>query len=69
MNGDIKNFRGTVMSCDAEVSDWADLNRMVHNEEKHFEYMGNYMDDDSDSVWAMFSDADSFRKFYVVEVN
>ena len=69
MIGDIKNFRGTVMNCDAVVSDWAELNRMVFNEDKHFIYVGNYMDDDSDSVWAMFEDAKKFRCFYVVEVN
>jgi hypothetical protein len=38
---------------------------MNDHSEKFFEYLGNYMDDDSDTVWAMFGD---FPKRYVIEI-
>ena len=58
-----KHFYDTEMKCSALVVDWCELNKL-NNEAKDFlQYLGNYMDDDSNSVWALFGD---FPKRYCV---
>ena len=61
----IKHFHDT-MRCSAEVVDWAKLNRINDKAEDFLHYLGNYMDDDSTSVWALFAD---FPKRYCVLIN
>lgn len=68
MIGDIKNFHESEMKCSAIVTDWAHINVMNHHSENFFEFMGNYMDDDSDTVYAMFKDVDHDKK-YVIEID
>lgn len=63
---EIKHFHETEMSCSAEVVDWAKLNQLNGKAANFFEYLGNYMDDDSTSVWALFGD---FPKRYCVLIN
>lgn len=66
MTGEVKHFHGTVMKCSAIVTDWVELNKLNNRSDRFFEYLGNYMDDDSDTVWAMFGD---FPKRYVIKID
>lgn len=66
MIGEIKHFHESEMKCSAIVTDWAELNKMNAKAEDFFIYLGNYMDDDSNTVWAMFGD---FPKRYVVKID
>ena len=61
----IKHFHDT-MSCGAEVVDWVKLNQINDKAGDFLQYLGNYMDDDSTSVWALFGD---FPKRYCVLIN
>lgn len=58
----IKHFHNA-MSCSAEVVDWVKLNQINDKAEDFLLYLGNYMDDDGNSVWALFGD---FPKRYCV---
>jgi hypothetical protein len=62
----IKHFHDTEISCSAELVDWAKLNQLNDKAANFFEYLGNYMDDDSTSVYALFGD---FPKRYCVKID
>lgn len=53
---EVKHFHDSEMKCSALVADWAELNKLNDRSENFFEYLGNYMDDDSNTVWALFGD-------------
>ena len=62
----VKHFHEAVIKCSAKVVDWATLNKLNDKAEKFFEYLGNYMDDDSNTVWAVFGD---FPVRYCVKID
>ena len=59
----IKHFHNTDIKCSAMVVDWVELNKLNDKSDDFFQYFGNYMDDDSNSSWAVFGD---FPKRYCV---
>ena len=59
----VKHFHDTEMKCSAIVVDWAKLDKLNNEAENFLDYLGNYMDDDSNSVWALFGD---FPKRYCI---
>lgn len=61
---EIKHFH-KALYC-AEVVDWAKLNQLNDEADDLFVYFGNYMDDDSTSVYALFSD---YRIQYCVPIS
>lgn len=50
---EIKHFHKALYG--AEVVDWAKLNQLNDEADDLFVYVGNYMDDDNTSVYALFS--------------
>lgn len=69
MNGEIKNFYESEMKCSATVIDWIELDKLNSKANDFFDYLGNYMDDDSTTVYAMFADDSYDRKKYVVKID
>lgn len=60
---EIKHFHET-MKC--EVVDWAKLNQLNDEADDLFVYLGNYMDDDGTSVYALFS---GYPRWYCVPIS
>lgn len=48
------HFHDTVMKCSAKLVDWVELNKINDSSEVFLNYLGNYFDDDSTSVYALF---------------
>ena len=56
---EVKHFHESKIKCSAIVVDWVELNKLNHKSDdgktpRLLKYLGNYMDDDSTSVWAVF---------------
>lgn len=50
-----RNFYDTELGCNAILVDWAKLNKINSEPSKDLmKYFGNYFDDDSNSVYAVF---------------
>lgn len=66
MTGEVRHFHDSEIKCSAIVVDWAELNKLNDRAEEFFLYLGNYFDDDSNTVWAVFGD---FPKRYCIAIN
>jgi hypothetical protein len=66
MNGEVKHFHDSEIKCSAIVTDWAELNKLNDRAEEFFLYLGNYFDDDSNTVWAVFGDR---PRRYCIKIN
>ena len=58
---EIKNFYETEMRCCATVVDWATLNKINDKADYFLAYFGNYLDDDTAVVYAIFGVFDGER--------
>lgn len=63
---EVKHFHNTEIKCSAFVCDWIELNKLNDESKDFFKYLGNYMDDDNNTVWAVFGE---FPKRYCVKID
>lgn len=62
---EVIHFHDSVMKCSAILVDWAKLNKLNDTSTEFFKYLGNYMDDNSTTTYALFGD---FPKRYCVKL-
>ena len=63
---DVKHFHDTEIRCSAIVVDWATLNKLNNKSADFFEYLGNYFEDGTTNVYALFGD---FPKRYCIKID
>lgn len=54
MTNEIRHFHDTDMKCSAVLVSWVTINKINNDLDDFLKYYGNYMDDDSTTVYALF---------------
>jgi hypothetical protein len=52
-----RHFNDEVLECYAKEVDWAEMNKLSRkNVEKHYEYFGNFLDEEDNEAYALFNE-------------
>lgn len=63
---EVKHFHNSEIKCSAQVVDWAELEKLNDEAHNFFKYLGNFTDDESNTVFALFGD---FPKRYCLKIS